>query len=75
MHKKFYSSHSFFVFFVFFFFVCVCVCVFKSIIFTFSQVKNDNKLYCSVGNLETDFQQVPLAQFFWPFHSIVLKRQ
>ena len=26
-----------------------------------------------VGNLEADFQQVPLAQFFWNFQNIVVK--
>ena len=26
---------------------------------------------CRVGNLEADFQQVGLIQFFWNFHNIV----
>ena len=30
---------------------------------------------CRVGNLAEDFQQVPFAQFFWKFHSIVVKHQ
>ena len=28
---------------------------------------------CRVGNLEADFQQVLLVQFFWNFHNIVVK--
>ena len=28
---------------------------------------------CRVGNLEADFQQVSLVQFFWNFHNIVVK--
>ena len=28
---------------------------------------------CSVGNLEADFQQVPLVHFFSSFHNIVVK--
>ena len=28
-----------------------------------------------VGNLEADFQQVLLVQFFWNFHKIVVKRR
>ena len=30
---------------------------------------------CRVGNLEADFQQVLLVQFFWNFHNIVVKHQ
>ena len=30
---------------------------------------------CRVGNLEADFQQVSLVQFFWNFHKIVVKHQ
>ena len=30
---------------------------------------------CRVGNLESDFQQVLLVQFFWNFHNIVVKYQ
>ena len=30
---------------------------------------------CWVGNLEADFQQVWLVQFFWNFHNIVMKHQ
>ena len=30
---------------------------------------------CRVSNLEADFQQVPLVQFFWNFHNIVVKHQ
>ena len=30
---------------------------------------------CRVGNLEADFQQVPLVQFFWNFHSVAVKPQ
>ena len=29
----------------------------------------------SVGNLEVDFQQVPLVQIFWNFHIIITKHQ
>ena len=37
-----------------------------------------NEIYveiCRVGNLEADFQQVLLIQFFWNFHNIVVKHQ
>ena len=30
---------------------------------------------CRVGNLEADFQQVPLVQIFWNFHNIIMKHQ
>ena len=30
---------------------------------------------CRVGNLEADFQQVRLVQFFWNFHNIIVKLQ
>ena len=31
---------------------------------------------CRVGNLESDFQQVPPVHFFfWKFHSVVVKHQ
>ena len=30
---------------------------------------------CMVGNLETDFEQVPLVHIFWNFHNIVVKHQ
>ena len=30
---------------------------------------------CRVGNLEADFQQVPLVHVFWNFHNIVVKHQ
>ena len=29
---------------------------------------------CRVGNLEADFQQVLLGQFFWNIHSIVVEQ-
>ena len=32
--------------------------------------KNDR-----VGSLDADFQQVPLVQIFWNFHSIVIEHQ
>ena len=33
----------------------------------------NNAEFCRVGNFKTDFQQVPLVQFFWNFHNIVVK--
>ena len=30
---------------------------------------------CRVGNLEADFLQVLLVQFFWNFYNIVVKHQ
>ena len=30
---------------------------------------------CRVGTLEADFQQVPLFQFFWNSHNIVVKHK
>ena len=30
---------------------------------------------CRVGNLDVDFQKIPLVQFFWNFHSINEKHQ
>ena len=30
---------------------------------------------CKVGFLEADFLQVPLDQFFWNFHNIVVQHQ
>ena len=62
MHKKFYSSQWFL----------------KNQIFSlFPIVKMDVNYaeICWVGNLEADFQQVLLVQFFWNFHSIVVKPQ
>ena len=62
MHKKFYSSHP----------------VLKNQKFSlFPIVKMDvnSAEICWVGNLEADFQQVSLVQFFWNFHSIVVKHQ
>ena len=35
----------------------------------------NNAEICRVGNLEADFQQVLLVQFFWNFHNIVVKHQ
>ena len=29
---------------------------------------------CRVGNLEADFQQVPIVQFLWNFHNVVMKQ-
>ena len=34
-----------------------------------------NTKICMIGNLEEDFQQVPLVQFFWNFHNIIVKHQ
>ena len=76
MHKKFYSSHCLFLFFLLFFFVVVvffvfffvCVCVFflNQIFSLFPIVKiNANCVeICRVGNLEAEFLQVMLVQFF-----------
>ena len=30
---------------------------------------------CRVGNLEADFQQILLVQFFWNFYNIVVKHE
>ena len=54
MHKKFYSSHWFL----------------KYQVFSLFPIVKMNANYaeiCRVGNLEADFQQVPLAQFFLKF--------
>ena len=51
MHKKFYSSHWFL----------------KNQVFSLFPIVKMNANYaeiCRVGNLEADFQQVPLVQFF-----------
>ena len=51
MHKKFYSSH----------------CFLKNQVFSLFPIVKMNANYaeiCRVGNLEADFQQVPLVQFF-----------
>ena len=63
MHKKIYSSHSFL--------------KTNPLVSLFTKVKmNANYAeICRVGKLEADFQQVPLIQFFWKFHNIVVKHQ
>ena len=51
MHKKFYSSHWFLI----------------NQIFSRFPIVKMNTYYaeiCGIGNLEADFQQVPLVQFF-----------
>ena len=30
---------------------------------------------CKAGNLEAEFQQVPLSQFFWTFQNIIVNHQ
>ena len=50
----------------------------KNPIFSLFPVVKLNANYaeiCRVDNLEADFQQVPLVQFFWNFHNIVVKHQ
>ena len=62
MRKKFYSSQWFL----------------KNPNFHFFPIVKMNENYaeiCSLGNLETDFQQVLLVQLFWNFHNIVVKHQ
>ena len=62
MHKKFYSSHWFL----------------KNQVFSLFPMVKMNANYaeiCRVGNLEADFQQVPLVHFFSNFHNIVVKHQ
>ena len=61
--KKFYSSQCLF---------------FKNQIFSLFPIVKMNANYseiCRVGNLEADFQQVLLVQFFKHFHNIVVKHQ
>ena len=36
-------------------------------------MKQNDAEICRVGNLEPDFQQVPLVQFFRNYHNIVVK--
>ena len=53
-------------------------CFFKNPIFPLFPIVKMNENYaeiCRVGNLEADFQQVLLVQFFWNFHNIVVKHQ
>ena len=62
MHKKFYPSQWFL----------------KNQIFSLFPIVKMKANYaeiCRVGNLGADFQQVLLDQFFWNFHSIVVKYQ
>ena len=60
MHKKFYSSHWFLKIHSSHWFLKI------QIVSLFPIVKMDANYaeICRVGNLEADFQQVPLAQFF-----------
>ena len=62
MHEKFYSRRWFL----------------KNQIFSLFPIVKMTANYAEinrVGNFEADFQQVPLVQFFWNFHSIVVKHQ
>ena len=62
MYKRFYSSHWFL----------------KNQIFSLLPIvkmKPNHAEICRVGNLEPDFQQVTLIQFFRNFHNIVVKHQ
>ena len=62
MQKQFYSSQWFL----------------KNQIFSLFPIVKMNANYaeiCRVGNLEADFQQVLLVQFFWNFHNIIVKHQ
>ena len=61
MHKNFYFSRFL-----------------KNQIFSLFPIVKMNANYaeiCRVGNLEADFQQVPLVQFFWNFHNVIVKHQ
>ena len=58
----------FFFFFFFFFLFCLFVVVFLNQIFPLSPIVKLNANYaelCRVGNLEADFQYVPLVHFFF----------
>ena len=60
MHKQFYSNHWFL----------------KNQIFSLFPIVKMNTIYaeiCRVGNLDADFQQAALVQFFCKFHNIVVK--
>ena len=62
MHKKFSYSHWFL----------------KNQIYLLFPIVRMNANYaeiCRVGNLEADFQQVRLVQFFWKFYNIIVKLQ
>ena len=62
MHEKIYSSHWFI----------------KNQIFSLLPIVKMNANYaeiCRIGNLEADFQQVALVQFFLIFNKIVVKHQ
>ena len=62
MHKKLYSIHW----------------ILKNRIFSLFPIVKMNANFaeiCRVDNLEADFQQVPLVQFFCNFHNIVVKHQ
>ena len=59
MHKKFYYSHWFLI---------------QSNIFNFAIVKMDVNYaeICRVGNLEADFQQISLVEFFSEIFTVLL---
>ena len=38
-------------------------------IFPYSKIEGKLSKICTIGNLEAHFQQVPLVQFFWNYHT------